>query len=98
LLVLIELIGVLLSDLTVINDVNGDVNNERPGLVNFDKLRLLYKALETLRAAKKHRYTFEKLRSTPLIDVDSVATITEEDLYQKSLTIEPKDAKRSDIL
>ncbi|KAJ6251331.1 guanine nucleotide exchange factor [Anaeramoeba flamelloides] len=86
-------LGIYLTDLTFIEDGNYDFKN---GLINFSKRKLVYNVIEKIKTFQKIPYNLHPVHQIISFIDDSTKT-NDSDLYELSLKIEPRGAKRNDI-
>eukprot|EP01102_Stenamoeba_stenopodia_P000954 TRINITY_DN10866_c0_g1_i1.p1 TRINITY_DN10866_c0_g1~~TRINITY_DN10866_c0_g1_i1.p1 ORF type:complete len:788 (-),score=154.84 TRINITY_DN10866_c0_g1_i1:93-2456(-) len=91
----IPYLGMLLKDLTIVEQANADIVN---GLVNFKKRRLMYNVISLLDQYQTYRYPNVELPAVKaLIDNMLANALDDQEAYNLSLKIEPRGAKKSDI-
>lgn len=94
---LLPYLGTYLTDITFIDDGNPDyvtVGNKK--LINFDKWRLIYVAIQQIRSYQQSKFNFG--RHEPLTSfLVELPALGEHELYKLSLEREPRDVERSDI-
>ena len=87
--------GVYCSDLTFIDDGNPDVVSGH--LINFYKRTLMFKIIKQIEVYQQIPYNL-----TPVPEIQdwlkSCPILEEEPLFDQSLLIEPRNAKKTDLL
>eukprot|EP01098_Paradermamoeba_levis_P001873 TRINITY_DN12151_c0_g1_i1.p1 TRINITY_DN12151_c0_g1~~TRINITY_DN12151_c0_g1_i1.p1 ORF type:complete len:148 (-),score=21.92 TRINITY_DN12151_c0_g1_i1:5-448(-) len=91
----IPYIGVYLGDLTFIEDGNPD---KLGNLINFQKRKMIYSIIEAVRKFQAQPYDIQ-VADRPWMKnfIDKIPILPENELYRRSLEIEPRNAGRSDI-
>lgn len=91
----IPYIGVLLMDLTFIEDGNRD--KEGP-LINFNKYRLIYKVLSSVLIFQTVAYSGVTLSPDIQRLISNAPLLADTQLYEASLRCEPRNATRTELL
>ena len=86
---IVPYLGTYLTDLVFIDDGNPDTME---GLINFRKREMVYKVIEEIQQYQQSPYNFE-VDQALLDQLTYLPVYEEDDLYQISLTIEPKNCK-----
>jgi len=90
----IPYIGVFLSDLTFMEDGNPD---NVGGLINFFKRRIIATVVRSVEQMQKTGYQFAALPDVQKL-LKNMPTLDDEQLYERSLQLEPRNAKKSAIV
>lgn len=90
----IPYLGVFLTDLTFINDGNKDMID---GKINWKKIILIHKVLETVRKFQKVPYCFS-IQNPAYTLLHQLHSLDDENNYQLSLVREPKNIDRKVLL
>jgi len=86
----IPLIGVYLRDLTLMYDGNNTYTDKENGVINFDKMKLVASRVLEINAIEITNYITELQVNTKLKQlITDVCVLSTDDLYEKSLKIEP---------
>lgn len=89
----IPYMAITLRDVTFIDDGNPDFIHESK-LINWEKLRMLGSAIDKLSWGRKGSYNNITINNKIIGYIRNMApTMSEDDVYKKSLEIEPKKAK-----
>lgn len=84
-------------DLTFIED--GNPSFVSGGLINFGKRRLVYNVVESIKRFQGVAYNLRLVDEiSTFFNLSGLRRLDDKELYQHSLTIEPRNAERSDIL
>lgn len=92
----IPFLGVTLSDLTFIEEGNADYIDKN---INFAKQMMFYDVITSIQSYQRHAiYTVEEARFPVAESIELANTeMSESGLYEYSLQIEPRNAKRKEI-
>lgn len=89
----IPYLGMYLSDLTFIEE--GTPNFTDNGLLNFAKMRMIAHVIREIRQFQQTPYKIEPLPKVINYLLDPSRLLEDEDLYQKSLILEPRTSRLS---
>ncbi|ELR25601.1 RasGEF domain containing protein [Acanthamoeba castellanii str. Neff] len=93
----IPYIGVVLADLTFIEDGNPNETGPSGKLINFYKRRLMYKNISALLHLQSMPYSFNRVPEAAKLFREG-DKLNDSQLYSLSLEREPRNAKKSSIL
>lgn len=93
----IPYIGLYLSDLTFIEDGNPDNLDSRPELINFKKFRMVSSIVKQILLYQTTQYSLMTETTIRSYIQNNLNTMTDKDLYEESLQIEPRDGAKPTI-
>lgn len=89
----IPYLGIYLSDLTFIDE--GTPNFTDSGLLNFAKMRMIAHVIREVRQFQQTPYKIEPIHKAGAYLLDPSLRLSDDELYQRSLVIEPRSSRLS---
>ena len=89
----IPYLGIYLSDLTFIDE--GTPNFTDSGLLNFAKMRMIAHVIREVRQFQQTPYKIEPIQKAAAYLLDPALRLSDDELYQRSLMIEPRSSRLS---
>ena len=89
----IPYLGIYLSDLTFIDE--GTPNFTESGLLNFAKMRMIAHVIREVRQFQQTPYKIDPIHKAAAYLLDPALRLPDDELYQRSLMIEPRSSRLS---